>query len=287
MVKICDILNEGIEILSDKCENVRFEAELLLAACLKKDRIYIAVHINDSVEKDIYTSFISQCKRRADGEPSAYITGSKEFMGLEFCVNPSVLIPRPETELIVEHIISRYQDRPVSIIDICTGSGAIACSLAYYLPRAKITATDISSEALNTARINAEKLGVSDRVSFTLHDALGNFEFGKSFDLAVSNPPYIRSDVIETLETNVKNYEPHIALDGGNDGLIFYRNIVDNIESLIISGGELVFEIGCDQGEDLRKIMSSKFKDIQITKDYAGLDRLASGILKQTLQPLC
>ncbi len=279
MVSLSELLSEGTQILSGLCENPRLEAEVLLTSILGKDRIYLAIHREDAADREVSSLFISHCKRRADGEPSAYITGTKEFMGLEFDITPNVLVPRPETELIAEYVINRYSGQKLNIIDICTGSGAIACAVAHFLPNATVTGADISPKALETAEKNAKKLGVSDRVSFISADALGEMNFGKKFDVAVSNPPYIETDTIETLEKDVKNYEPRLALDGGKDGLIFYRKIVDNIKSVLIPGGELIFEIGYNQGNALESIMDSKFKAVTVTKDYSGLDRMVSGTL--------
>lgn len=281
MVKLSELLSEGTNILSASCENPRLEAEVLLTSLLGKDRIYLTVHKNDCVDSGISSLFISHCKRRADGEPSAYITGVKEFMGLEFDITPHVLIPRPETELIAEYVISRYQSQKPDIIDICTGSGAIACAVAHFLPHATVTGIDISHEAIETAKKNAKKLGLDDRVRFVHADALREINLGKKFDAAVSNPPYIESAAIETLERDVKNFEPRLALDGGNDGLIFYRKIVDNIKSVLNPDGELVFEIGYNQGEALKSIMNNKFTTVTVTKDYSGLDRMVSGILRR------
>ena len=279
MVSLSELLLRGTEILSGKCDSPRLEAEILLTSLLGKDRIYLTVHKNDIADNDVASGFIARCKRRADGEPSAYITGTKEFMGLEFDITPHVLIPRPETELIVEYVISRYRNQKVDITDICTGSGAIACAIAYFLPNAYVTATDISPEALETAQKNAQKLGVSDRIRFIRKDALSEFDFEKKSDVVVSNPPYIETDTIETLEDDVKNYEPRLALDGGKDGLIFYRKIVDNIKSILNPGGELIFEIGFNQGDALKSIMNNKFSNVTVTKDYSGLDRMVSGTL--------
>lgn len=279
MVSIADCLKIGAEILKDT-DAPRLEAEILLCHILQKDRLYAAVHKDEHLSEKKSNEFLAMCQRRAAGEPSAYITGTKEFMSLEFEVNGSVLIPRPETELAVELVCEKYKNQNVNIIDICTGSGAIACSLAHFMPDAHIWATDISDDALRIAQRNAQKLGVSQRVNFVRADALKKMNFEERFDIAVSNPPYIESSVVDSLETTVKDYEPRLALDGGADGLIFYRKIVDNIKSILRPGGELIFEIGFNQGQSLTKIMSPLFDSVNIIKDLAGLDRIACGQLR-------
>lgn len=279
MVSLGCCIDNGCKILQGKAENARFEAEILLGHLIQKDRLYIAVHKDCEVPCSTADRFYDMCRRRASGEPSAYITGVKEFMSLEFEVNKNVLIPRPETEMLVEMVCEKYQSKDINIIDICTGSGAIACSVAHFLPKAKVTATDISDAALEVALKNAQKNKVDNRVHFVKSDALKKICIPARFDLVLSNPPYIESSVIDTLETCVKDYEPRLALDGGNDGLIFYTKIVDNIKSILNPGGELMFEIGCNQGKAVSDIMSTAFTDIRIIKDLAGLDRVVCGQL--------
>ncbi len=276
---INDLIKKGTDILKT-LDFPRLEAEIFLSHILKKDRLFFAVHKDFEVDKNTEEEFLSLCKRRSTGEPSAYLVGEKEFMSLSFTVNKSVLIPRSETELTVEAIIDKYKNKKVNIMDICTGSGAIGSSLAYYIIDAFVTAVDISEDALSLAKENAQKLGVSKKISFIKEDALSLKERKEKFDIVVSNPPYIKSEIIKTLEKDVKDFEPILALDGGDDGLIFYRKIVDNIEKVLKPTGEIYFEIGFDQGEDVKDIMSVKFTDIKIVKDLAGLDRLISGQLR-------
>ncbi len=279
MVSLAECLAIGTELLSGT-DLARLEAEILLCHVLGKDRLYVAVHKHDPISSDDAERFLELCQRRAKGEPSAYITGTKEFMSLEFEVNPSVLIPRPETEMLVELICDKYKGKNANIIDICTGSGAIACSVAHYLPDARVTAVDISNDALAVAGRNCQRTGVADRVTLMQADALREINANQSFDLAVSNPPYIESSVIDTLDCDVKNFEPRLALDGGEDGLIFYRQIVNNIKSVLKPHGELYFEIGSSQGSDVAHIMSARFENIAVLKDLAGLDRIVTGQLR-------
>ena len=279
MVSLDACLAKGVDILSGT-DLARLEAEILLCHVLGKDRLYLAVHKADPIRDDDAKRFLELCQRRAKGEPSAYITGIREFMSLEFEVNSSVLIPRPETEMLAELICSKYKGKNANIIDICTGSGAIACSVAHYLPDALVTAVDISKDALAVASRNCKRLGVADRVTLMRADALEKIDVSQKFDLAVSNPPYIETDVIATLEVDVKDFEPMLALDGGEDGLIFYRQIVNNIKSVLKEGGELYFEIGSSQGNDVAHIMSTQFENVTVIKDLAGLDRIVTGQLR-------
>jgi len=279
MVSLDACLAKGVDILSGT-DLARLEAEILLCHVLGKDRLYLAVHKADPIRDDDAKRFLELCQRRAKGEPSAYITGIREFMSLEFEVNSSVLIPRPETEMLAELICSKYKGKNANIIDICTGSGAIACSVAHYLPDACVTAVDISKDALAVASRNCKRLGVADRVTLMRADALEKIDVSQKFDLAVSNPPYIETDVIATLEVDVKDFEPMLALDGGEDGLIFYRQIVNNIKSVLKEGGELYFEIGSSQGNDVAHIMSTQFENVTVIKDLAGLDRIVTGQLR-------
>lgn len=279
MVIIKELLLKGTDILKNNVENPRFEAECLLCEILEKDRLWLSVHRDDHTQTDIEQTFISYCKRRSLGEPLAYITGKKEFMSLEFIVNPNVLIPRAETELLCEEIISRHSCENVKILDICTGSGAIACSLAHYIENSSVWAIDISPEALSVAKMNALQTVKEKKIEFLCMNALEKITLDEKFDIVVSNPPYIESEIIETLDITVRDHEPHLALDGGKDGLIFYESIVHNIDSILKPSGRIYFEIGYNQGEALKNIMNDKFYDICVIKDLAGLDRIVTGQL--------
>ncbi len=215
-------------------------------------------------------------KRRAKGEPFAYIAGEKEFRGLSFYVDKNVLIPRPDTEMLVNFA----EGKESSVLDLCTGSGCIAISLAKAMPWAKVTAVDVSKEALEVAKRNAERHGVD--VEFVRKDILKNrIAFDRKFMVAVCNPPYISPRVIETLEPDVRDYEPRIALDGGEDGLVFYRKIVRDAELFLEEGGRLCLEIGYDQAQAVKEILSEKFDDIQVIKDYAGEERVVTATMRQ------
>ena len=279
MVIIKKLLSNGAEILSGSVENPHSEAQYLLSDILKKDRLYLSMYRDNPIDEKTENVFLNFCKRRAMGEPFSYIVGHKEFMSLDFTVNSNVLIPRPETELLVETVIERCKIHSPKIMDICTGSGAIACSLAYYIKNSSVSGTDISKEALEVAAENAKRLVTNKKIDFFIADALEKISSDEKFDIVVSNPPYIESETVETLDCSVKNYEPRLALDGGDDGLIFYERIVNNIESILKKGGEIFFEIGYNQAKSVHGIMKSKFCNIEIIKDYAGLNRIICGQL--------
>jgi len=216
--------------------------------------------------------FFSFVKRRASNEPLGYILNHKEFMSLDFYVDENVLIPRPDTEILVEEVISYFDGKSPVITDMCTGSGAIAVSLAKYIPGAKVTGLDISPEAVKIAGINAEKNGVLKNCSFGIHDVLKPYDVVA--DAVVSNPPYIPAKDIETLDETVRSFEPRLALDGGDDGLLFYRAIVKNSQTALKKGGLIAFEVGCNQAEDVAKLMEEDFCDIGVICDLAGIERV-------------
>ncbi|MBO5743047.1 MAG: peptide chain release factor N(5)-glutamine methyltransferase [Clostridia bacterium] len=277
MVKISDAINLSCEILKKSLPDARSEAQKLAAFVLKKDTLYLAINKNEEFPCEKLKILKELSAKRAAGKPFAYITGIKEFMSLEFEVDENVLIPRPETEELVDIIANDFKNESPDILDLCTGSGAICISLAHYIKNAKCTGVDISSKAIDLAKRNAKRLGLEERCTFKEADVLADSDFEKKFDIVVSNPPYIETCVIESLDNTVKNYEPRLALDGGDDGLMFYRTITNNISFYLKKGGMLYFEIGYNQGEALKNIMQEKFADVKILKDLSGNDRIALG----------
>ena len=253
------------------------DSDALIKSLLDCDEIYLTVHSNDALDEQTVKKYEKYVERRKTGESVAYITNQKEFMSLPFYVNENVLVPRCETELLVEEIINAKCEKS-TILDLCTGSGAIAVSLAYYLKNTEILGADISDGALEVAQKNAESiLRDNKNIAFKKCNVLSELEsIGKKYDVVVSNPPYIESDVIPTLDTDVKDFEPHLALDGGQDGLVFYRAIAENIGCILKKGGYLFFEIGYNQGKKVSDILSAAFCDIKVIKDYAGLDRIVT-----------
>lgn len=271
--------SQELEIISD---TPRLDVEIFLQKALGDvDRIYIHLNLNKELTKEQYDEFLGYINDRINGRPVAYIVGNREFMGLDFFVKAGVLIPRPDTETLVEEIIQlcKNKNEEINIVDIGTGSGAITVSLAKYIKNSKITSLDISDIPLEVGKINAVNNGVDNRIEFLKSDvftAIKNTE--KKFDIIVSNPPYIPKKDIETLHTQVKDYEPYNALEGGEDGLDFYRQITEESIKYLKQGGILAYEVGHDQAEDVSKIMKYHGYDkIYTKKDIQGIDRVVIG----------
>ena len=254
----------------------RLDAEVLLCHILNCERIDLIIKKDKLLDEESAYLFFDYIKRRVNNEPVSYITKTKEFMSLEFDVEEGILIPRPDTEILVEEIINLYKDKSSKILDLCTGSGAIAVSLAFYLKKSYVTAVDKYDICLETAKKNAIKHNVDKRVSIIKKDVLKPIDINDDFDCIVSNPPYIKSDVLTTLPDDVKDYEPIYALDGGDDGIIFYEKITEFAQNKLKSGGILAYEIGYDQAESVKKIINetNSFNEIKLTKDLSGLDRV-------------
>lgn len=254
--------------------------ELICAACLINPSEFHTV-MSKFLSKESYDRVQEFVKRRLDGEPCAYILGEWDFYSLTFNVNKNVLIPRPDTEALVDTALSLgiIKRSDLRILDLCTGSGCIGISLAVHIPNAAVVLGDISDEALEVARSNIEKHSLTERVSAIKCDALRKCDenLGK-FDLIVSNPPYIRTGDILKLDNSVKNYEPHLALDGGIDGLNYYRAICENWKQALTEGGMLIFECGFDEAADVADIMIKyKFERVEVSKDLSGVERVVCG----------
>lgn len=256
-------------------ENPRLDAEVLLSHVLGKDRIYLYVNFDQPLEEKELTAFRAAVKKRAARLPVAYIIGTKEFMGLEFQVTPAVLIPRPDTEILVESALDLLKDvSSPEILDIGTGSGAICISMLANLPEAKGTTVDISPDALSVAKGNAEKHEVAERLTFCLGDLFAPVA-GKKFHGILSNPPYIPAQDILELTPEVRQ-EPNLALDGGVDGLDFYRRIIQEGKNYLEPGGFIAMEVGIDQASLVAALAeeSGFFKVNAIIKDYGGIERV-------------
>jgi release factor glutamine methyltransferase len=250
----------------------RLDADLLLAHALQKDRVFLYTNYDIPVNKEERERFKELIIRRANHEPLAYITGQKEFMSLHFMVNRHVLIPRPETELLVETALELTKRNSFSrIIDVGTGSGCIAVSLAFYLPDAKVDAVDISAEALEAARENALNNGV--KIRFIKGNLLEPCLEQEKYDLILANLPYVASCAYEKLEPGIKKYEPKIALEAGEDGMDLYRTLVPQSYELLNGGGYLLFELSPEQVNTALEITSC-FNEVNIIEDLAGKSRL-------------
>lgn len=261
------------------------DARLLLEFVCQTNRTTLLAHPEFEVGREQQEQFERLIAKRSDRIPLQHLTGVQNFMGLDFLVNQYVLIPRQDTEILVEEVLRDFHDG-ARILDMCTGSGCILLSLLHYSNDATGVGVDLSKEALEVAQTNAERLGLAPadaetgegepRVRFVCSDLFEAID--EKFDIIVSNPPYIRTDVIETLMPEVRDHDPRMALDGTADGLYFYRRIIEESGNYLKRGGQLFFEIGHDQAEDVSTLMQSHgYKEIEIKKDYAGLDRVVYG----------
>ena len=273
---ISSLLNWTVNYFKSKnIQSARLDAEVLLSHVLRQERIYLYVHFDEPMEQNELSKFREYVKKRAQHVPIAYIIGEREFMGLPFKVTKDTLIPRPDTEILVENVLNNVdRDKEIEIVDIGTGSGAIILSLLVNLPKAQGKTVDISSKAIEVAKENAVNLQVNDRCEFFVGDLFAPLN-GSKFDLIVSNPPYIPQKDIVTLEDDVKEYEPVSALTDGGDGLSYYRRLLSEGKAYIKENGFIALEIGIYQSEDVKQIaMDNGWKDIKIIKDYAGIDRV-------------
>lgn len=259
-------------------EQSRANAEVLLAHVLGKERLELYLHFDQPLTTSELARYRQAIQRRAAHEPTQYITQKQEFWSLEFEVNPSVLIPRPETELIVEMALDLLGNTRQRIMDLGTGSGAIAVALALERPAADLLATDASYDALQVAKRNAMRHNVSDRITFVAADLFSGFSpFHASFDLIVSNPPYIGEDVFHNLAPEIETYEPQMALRGGGPkGLEIPRKILHDAPLYMKTAGVVLIEIGQGQAEILLQELTKNrfFEDVRITKDYSGIPRI-------------
>src|SRR5579883_1708018 len=267
-------LAQGAARLERVSAEPRRDAELLLMEALQCTRAFLLTHPEAVLTSDQAAIYERWLCRRARQEPIQYILGRQDFFGLTFTVTPDVLIPRPETEHLVEALLKRLpHDRPLRIADIGTGSGAIAVALAVHLPRAQITALDISRAALAVARQNAAAHSVADRIRFVVSDLLDAVG-GETYDAVVSNPPYVAETDRETLEAQVRDYEPHQALFAGRSGLEIYERLVPQARGRLVLNGWLALEIGFGQQNALLRLLSG-WKQVAFLPDLQGIPRVA------------
>ena len=272
-MKVRDALEKASrELRKNNIYSYDSEAKYLMKYVLDEDDIFMITSLDEEITEEEEKAYFEVVEKRCAHVPFSYITGVKEFMGLEFRVNEHTLIPRPETENIVEYILYRYTGKSPEILELGVGSGCISISVARYIKDALVKGVDISREALETARENITLHGVDDRVSFYESDLFENVE--GTYDIIISNPPYIKSGDIEELESDVRDFEPRLALDGGADGLDFYRRISTEAADYLKENGMLIMEIGFDQADDVKKLLEEEgYRDIELIKDLAGLDR--------------
>lgn len=265
-------------------ESPRLDAEVLLSALLGRDRMYLYVHFDEPLEPEELARFRGYVKERAAHVPLAYVLGRREFMGLDFRVTRDTLIPRPDTEILVQCAVDFLRARleaggaACSIADIGTGTGAIALSTLRYTEGTRADAVDISPAAVAVARENAEMLGLAERVAVHVGDLLAPLT-GRRYDMILSNPPYIPTADIATLMPEVRSYEPHLALDGGTDGLNIYRRLMADAPALLKEGGAIAVEVGIDEAAAVAALAMAHPHIVrtEILKDLAGIERVVVG----------
>lgn len=280
MLKLLEILEKSKEYLEKKeVSSSKFMAELIIAEVLQMKRLELYLNYERPMQENEVERIREMVKRKGNGEPLQYINGYEYFYGLKFNVNKNVLIPRPDTEILVEECLSKIKkvDRP-KILDIGTGSGAISVAIGKNREDSQILAADISKEAIETAKINSEENHVKN-IKFVESDVFSNINYRK-FDLIVSNPPYIPEYEYIELMREVKDFEPKLALTAEDDGYYFYKKIILSAWEYLNDSGILAFETGYNQAEKIKSIMekSGKYSNIEIIKDYNKIDRVVTGI---------
>jgi release factor glutamine methyltransferase len=279
---VLEVLNRSTEFLDKKgIESPRLNAELLLSEVLNCKRLDLYLRFDKPLKDNEIDKYRDWIARRGKFEPLQYIIGKVEFYGLPFEVTPDVLIPRPETEILVEEIIKRCKEKNVkSILDIGTGSGNIPISIVKNLDDVKITSIDISDKALSIAEKNAMLNGIESRISFINSD-IKDYNTDIKFDLIVSNPPYVAAEEFPNLQNEIKNFEPGIAVTDSNDGLYFYRTIAEKSKSLMKKNGDIFLEIGIGRADNVTGILSANdIINIRCIKDLQQIDRVITGELK-------
>ena len=273
-MNIENILNAGKNILlKHKIPNPQLDSEILLTNLIKRDKKYIILNPKESLNPEQLGKFKSLIERRKKGEPIAYLINKKEFWKDDFFVNKDVLIPRPDTELIIEQVLKIYsKETQLQVLDIGTGSGCILLSILKERPNFYGTGIDISKKSINVSKFNTKQLNLTNRVNF-FHSSVANFPIGK-YGLIVSNPPYIELLNFKYLEKDVVNFEPKLALSGGLDGFLKIRKVINKASTLIKKNGKFILEIGFNQKNKVKRILKEEgFYVNKAIKDYGGNDR--------------
>ena len=269
-MRVLEAIKAGSKLLKEKNISTHIlDSELLLSKSLKKPREEILINLKENLNEKVLVDFNNYLIRRSKNEPIAYLLGEKEFWSRKFFVNKDTLIPRPETELLVDKLVSLFKKKRITILDIGTGTGCIIISLLIELKNSTGMAIDISKEAITVAKKNSNKFNLSDRIKF-LHKSFKEF-YGKKFDLIVSNPPYIKRKDIKNLSDDIKKFEPKMALDGGKDGLDLIKKIIYKSKKILKINGTLALEIGNEQINKVSKILiDNKFRISCVIKDYGN-----------------
>ena len=281
MPTVAQAITEGAQRLGASCvDEERRTAGLLLCYVLQIERTHLLTRAQEEIDEPSYHRYLELVERRAEGEPLQYITGHQEFYGLDFIVTPEVLIPRPETEFLVERVVEiakELSEEPLLIADVGTGSGCVAVAVAMLIPRARVIATDNSHAAIEVARRNAERNGVIDRVEFLVGDLLkplAERSLRRAISILASNPPYVDKEESKLIQREVRDWEPHAALFGGAGGLEFHRRLLTDGLEYAKPGGYLVFEIGYGQLDAISKLIAeSAWELIDVTRDLQNMPR--------------
>lgn len=270
-MELNEALKEGLNYLEDsKYTNPFFEVRLILSRLLDKDISYLIAHDKDILDEKIIDEYFSILEKRRNGVPLQYIFGETEFFGNKFFIDENVLIPRDDTEISVEALIDIFENNSIrSSLEIGAGSGIVSITMAMRYSDVNFTAVDISDYAIKNTKKNIERFNL-ENIKVLKSNLYENIE--ESYDIIYSNPPYIKSKDIEELQAEVKDYEPMLALDGGVDGLFFYREIINGLDKYLNKNGYVVFEIGYDQGDDLRELL--KDYSVEVLKDLSNKDRV-------------
>lgn len=275
-MNIEELLQKGKkELIKNNIEDSYIISKLLILYIFNIQENKYIINKYQSVDNKKEIEYMNYINEIIQGKPLQYITNKQEFMKLDFYIDSNVLIPQPDTEILVEKVIEiankNINTEKLKILDICTGSGAIGISLAKYIKNSRILLSDISKEAIQIAKTNAKNNKVEDNIDYLISDMYDKIE--EKFDIIVSNPPYIESNIIETLSKQVQS-EPKLALDGGQDGLKFYRNLIENSYKYLNKNGYLCMEIGYNQKEEILKLIKDKYKNIETIKDLEGNNRV-------------
>jgi release factor-specific protein-(glutamine-N5) methyltransferase len=279
---INELICTGTVTLKEKgIDTARLDSELLLGSIIKKDRVYLITHKEEEVNEEDTKSYFDLIEKRRNKMPVKYILNKCEFMGLDFYIEEGVLIPRSDTEILVQEVLKNIEENEEKqVCDLCCGSGAIGIALAHFRKNVKVDLIDYYPIPEKVSLINIQNNNLANRINFIKSDLLEKpIENEKRYDIIVSNPPYIEEEEISKLMEDVKNYEPHTALNGGIDGLDFYRKIINQSQLVLKKDGILAFEIGYNQGEAVKSLMEeSDFVDIKVIKDFASLDRIVIAV---------
>ena len=282
-MKIKDIINYGVAMIKNT-ESPSLETQMMIAKVIEKDRLYIMLNLEEDIDESKVEIIKTMIDKRKNSYPLQYILGEREFWGMDFKVSEGVLIPRQDTEILIEETLKKLKDNKhksnLKGFEIGVGSGIISITLLKEIETLTMIGVDINDKAIELTKANALKHEVSDRLCILNSNLFEKINKENQFDFIISNPPYIETKVIDSLQEDIKQYEPKLALDGGEDGLDFYRAIIEQSKSYISPEGFIAFEIGYNQAEAVKKIfVENGYPNVTIAKDLAGFDRVVIGMI--------